>query len=175
MKERWMTIRDGFYEVSNLGRIRRTKRASGTQKGKILTPKRCVCGRGRKKYVYLKVALSIDGEITQPFVHTLVAEAFLGPKPLGTTVNHKDGNKMNNAWTNLEYVTAKENALHASRLGLLVHGEDHNQAKLTEQDVRDIRELSNSGVGLRELARQYKLNVSTIHAVVHRKTWKHVK
>lgn len=45
----------------------------------------------------------------EPSIHSLVAEVFLGPRPLGMTIDHRDGNKRHNAWTNLEYVTAAEN------------------------------------------------------------------
>ena len=172
--ERWKRIYDGVYEVSNLGKVRRITRASGTQEGKLLNPKQSVSGRGRKKYVYLKVALSHEGVIKQPFVHTLVAEAFLGPKPKGMFVNHKDGDTFNNSWRNLEYVTARDNALHASSLGLLVHGEDHAGAKVTEEDVREIRRLVDTGVTYREISGRYGINQSTIHAIVHRRTWKHI-
>lgn len=43
-------------------------------------------------------------------VHTLVAEAFLGPRPEGMVVHHKDGNRDNCHLSNLEYVTLAENA-----------------------------------------------------------------
>ncbi len=51
-------------------------------------------------------------------VHRLVAETFLGPRE-GRTVNHKDGNKRNNAVNNLEYLTAAENTTHAFQSGLV--------------------------------------------------------
>lgn len=46
-------------------------------------------------------------------VHQLVAAAFIGPKPKGKEVNHKDGNKKNNRADNLEYCTRSENILHS--------------------------------------------------------------
>ena len=57
------------------------------------------------------------------YVHLahLVAEAYLGKKPEGDwTVNHINGNKLNNRPTNLEYLTRTENIQHAVRLGLHV-------------------------------------------------------
>ena len=51
-------------------------------------------------------------------IHSIVAQAYLGDRPLGFHVNHKDGVKENNSVSNLEYVTPKENIRHAFRLGL---------------------------------------------------------
>ncbi|MFA6981739.1 MAG: NUMOD4 motif-containing HNH endonuclease [Patescibacteria group bacterium] len=44
-------------------------------------------------------------------IHTLVAEAFLGPRPEDRVVHHKDGNRDNSHIDNLEYVTVAENAV----------------------------------------------------------------
>jgi hypothetical protein len=52
-------------------------------------------------------------------VHNLVAETFIGKKPFGSQVNHKDGNKGNNTPENLEYISQKENLRHAFRTGLM--------------------------------------------------------
>lgn len=53
-------------------------------------------------------------------------------------------------------------------------GERHGSAKLTEQDVRDIRVLRGQGIGVRELARRYNVSHGTITLIASRKTWKHV-
>lgn len=54
--------------------------------------------------------------ITKVYVHRLVAEAFTDARD--ETVNHKDGNKLNNRFSNLEWVSYSENNSHAFRIGL---------------------------------------------------------
>lgn len=62
-------------------------------------------------------------------IHSLVAAAFLGPRPDGCDVNHIDGDKTNNAASNLEYVTRKENMQHAMATGLWTPSADHMNQK----------------------------------------------
>lgn len=63
---------------------------------------------------YLKVkVIDIDGVVWTVKVHALVAAAFIGERPEGLDVNHKDGDKTNNRACNLEYVTRSENVLHS--------------------------------------------------------------
>jgi hypothetical protein len=66
---------------------------------------------------YAYVGLYKAGKITKLKVHRLVAQAYLVAcdKP---HVNHKDGNKLNNCASNLEWVTPKENKIHAFKIGL---------------------------------------------------------
>lgn len=102
--------------------------------GKVLRP-------GRNSRGYMTVSL-YDGSTPKKaksfLVHRLVAEAYLGESDL--QINHKDGNKENNAISNLEYVTAKENSHHAIKtLGKTQVGECNSNAKLTAEQVEEIR------------------------------------
>lgn len=110
MGEVWKPIQgyEGFYDISNKGRVR--SYLSGTP----------VILKGFKGKHYLTVALRKGKSEIRTFnVHRLVAETFI-PNPEGKTqVNHIDGNKLNNSKDNLEWVTPKENAEHASKHGLL--------------------------------------------------------
>jgi hypothetical protein len=115
MTEEWRPVLRGWYEVSNLGRVRSVDRmtADGRRwKGKLL--KQCLDG-GK----YLMFCASINGKKSNPCTHVLVARAFLGPRPPGRVVNHKDGDNLYNASKNLEYVTQKKNQEHASAMGLM--------------------------------------------------------
>jgi hypothetical protein len=68
---------------------------------------------------YLSLVTVWSGRRRSVRVHVLVAEAFLGPRPPGMDINHKDAVKTNNRPENLEYVTHTENMRHAARMGLM--------------------------------------------------------
>ena len=107
MEEIWKEIKflDGKYEVSNRGRVRNAK----TKRLLKLSPSK----RG-----YLVFSCIVDGKHKLVNVHKCVAIEFV-PNPNNLPqVNHIDGNKTNPDATNLEWVTAKENNLHARRTGL---------------------------------------------------------
>lgn len=109
--EEWKDIQEyPGYQVSNEGRIRTfqkitktTKHGERKWKDRILKPK---IGRDHCQ----RVELWKDGKHKTILVHRLEAEAFLG-KPINDnmTVNHKDGNRLNNNIENLEWMTRKEN------------------------------------------------------------------
>lgn len=84
------------YDVFEDGRIRHSK------SGKFLKPYPNSKG-------YLRVSLSSHGKQRSVFVHKLVAEAFLGPRPPGYVVGHKDSNRANAHVKNLEYCTQSRN------------------------------------------------------------------
>lgn len=73
------------------------------------------------------------------YAHRLVFEAVNGPIPAGLCINHINGNKHDNHPKNLEVVTPSENMKHAWETGLAVRGEQHPSAKMTEQQVLEIR------------------------------------
>lgn len=105
--ESWKLVKEApRYSVSNLGRVR------SVVTGTILTPR--IGGSG-----YYNIYLRVKGR--RPInrrVHRLVADAFLAPDPSRDEVNHIDGDKLNNAASNLEWVTRSENIRHALALGL---------------------------------------------------------
>ena len=111
--EVWKNIKgyEGSYEISNFGRVRsHIKLGTPTY---YKTPILSTSG-------YYTVTLSKDGKtISSIGVHRLVAEAFIeNIDSTKTEVNHKDGNKLNNYYENLEWVTRKENNEHAIKTGL---------------------------------------------------------
>lgn len=134
--ENWVEIKNskGIYQVSNYGRVRSLDhyasngRTMVLYKGKILTPWKSTGG-------YLEVTLGRGVRL----VHRLVAEAFV-PNPNNCKqVNHKDENKENNIWTNLEWCDSKYNANYGSRNERCVEGRKNSGY------IKDICMLDDAG------------------------------
>lgn len=53
------------------------------------------------------------------YIHDIITSYFLGKKPAGMTVNHKNGDKSNNSIQNLEYMSSGDNTRHAFSMGLI--------------------------------------------------------
>lgn len=126
---------------------------------------------------YRRVKLTrLDGKRWCPGVHKLLALTFLNPPGPGQeTVNHIDGNKLNNALSNLEWATRSENVMHSYRIGLQVPiaGSRHYMAKLNEEKVSSIRRERAKGVLLETLAKRYGVTAALIGMICKRTIWKH--
>lgn len=168
--ERWKKI-PGFdsYKVSSLGRVKRVKQDKNGNRafvGKILKP--------QQAGDYLKHSLvDSSGTKKQVAVHVLVARAFLGPRPSRKEVNHKDTCKRNNKISNLEYRTKKQNMEHAVANGLTAKGERHGKARLTEEQVLEIRRAKRYSEA-RKLAKKFGVSIWAVEDIWYRKTWKHL-
>ena len=113
---------EGCYEVSDDGQVRSLARTVGARRrgtrlieGRILRPSTAR---------YPVVQLCRDGKRTHRSVHSLVALAFLGPRPEGYEVCHLDDIKTNNVLSNLRYGTPSSN-----HLDLVRNGRNHNSNK----------------------------------------------
>lgn len=138
MTEIWKDIEgyEGKYQVSNLGRLRSVdhyEQGSGWYsgkkliRGKILKPQ----SAGR----YLVIRQHHRPNIT---VHRAVAKAFVPGYFEGAEVNHKDENRMNNRWDNLEWVSHKDNMNYGTRTARV-------QEKMIEQRGVLVRQYDNEG------------------------------
>ena len=88
------------------------------------------------KHGYKTVALRCDNKNSTKLVHQLVAKTYI-PNPNGRkTINHIDGNKLNNNVDNLEWVSVKENTIHAYENGLM----GTNIFVILEDKITGIRE-----------------------------------
>lgn len=136
---------EGAYQASSLGRIRSVDHVtvqklprgvcSGVKhKGRVLTQRR----HNNTRVPYLVVDLKFRGKHERLLVHTLVAAAFLGERPVGYEVRHLDNDPQNNRATNLAYGTHVENMADTVSAGRHCH-------KLTPEQVAEIRVRISSG------------------------------
>lgn len=182
--ERWKYIpgTSGFYQVSDNGRLRSVDRTVTFKDGRVRKYK----GQMLRVYIqksrgYPQYIFTVNCELFQGDVHKLVAKAFVPNYKSLKYVNHKDGKKSNNHYSNLEWVTAKENTDHAIRTGLfdgkppLKQGEENGNSKLTLEAVVEIRKNYKPRVRtVQSFADKYGVSKPTIEKVLSRKIWAHV-
>lgn len=102
------TTHPGWYEIPGVPRYLANK------KGEILSVRNSVVTFGSFTGAYKRIHIQGLGYV---YVHKLVCLAFHGvPKPGFNYVNHKDGNKLNNAPANLEWVSPSENIYHSWKM-----------------------------------------------------------
>lgn len=147
--EVWADVKgfEGKYRISSIGRVRSVKRDI------ILRP-----GNSRG---YHNVTLSNGIAKKSTGVHRLVAQAFIPNPDNKPSVNHIDGNKINNSVGNLEWCTQAENLSHAFQ----VLGRTWHNAKLTQKQVEEIINLKGK-ISAAQIARDYGVHwtrVSQIH------------
>lgn len=166
--ENWKDIQgyEGVYEISDLGQIRSVDRLVINPKkgirrvaGRVLKPSIC------KGYYYL--ILCKEGKKKFSQIHILVASHYVPNPENKPEVNHKDGNKLNNAANNVEWCTKLENKIHAIIMGL-------TPTKLNENDVKDIRRL-HKHYTYKSLGKIFGVHCSTIKKIVNRKSWVHIQ
>ena len=111
MIEEWKDIKDyeNLYQVSNLGRVKSLKREIIYSDGRKHTYKEKILKPRKNKYGYLVVCLCNNGNRKEFFVHRLVALAFIPNPDNKPHIDHIDTNPLNNVYTNLHWVTPKEN------------------------------------------------------------------
>lgn len=156
--EIWKDIPDyeKQYQVSNYGRVRTLdriikngKKSTRLIKGQVLKIKKATNG-------YLLVHLNKEHKAKTVRVHRLVAMAFIPTSSFDLDVNHLDGDKHNNHFKNLEWVTRSENIKHAHKIGL------NKSHKLTVCQVLFIRW---SKIPQRKQAKMFGVDKKTIQNV----------
>lgn len=165
-QEEWRSIPDweGYYLISEYGKCKSVRR-SGTVGGVV---------KNATSKGYLRVLLSANGKRKPISIHRAVALAFV-PNPKNyPNVNHKDGNKKNNHYTNLEWCDHKMNALHATRVLKVGCGETNGRAKLTQREVDFIRymKLKFPTISAAEIAQFYNMSDVAILHIINFKNWK---
>lgn len=153
-----------MYSVSNKGRVCNEKRC------KFLKPS--VNSSNYKKVV-------LNGK--NLYVHRLVAEAFCDNPDNLCEVNHKDGNKWNNNYTNLEWVTKSENAQHAFDMGLRTisgytrYKVSKSAHRFTDDEIDEIRQMYYDGMSKQEIADKIGCCSSVICNILNGQTYREIE
>lgn len=154
--KRIIPIFGGAYEATEDGEIYSRKRKNR----RLLVGKVGTSG-------YRMVVITINKTKQYHNVHRLIAKAFIPNPDNCREVNHKDGNKLNNAPANLEWVTTRENQLHAMATGL------RPSLKLDFDKAREIRQLYATGEYTHiQLADKFGVKKTQIGYILQNKRWK---
>jgi hypothetical protein len=135
--EIWKNVKgfEGYYEVSNIGRVRRKKGKTIYKDGRVAFFPQTILKQSENKKGYFRVYLSKNSKKYTKTVHRIVAETFIPNPKNKKTVNHIDCNKKNNKIENLEWLTNKENMRHAFDNG--VFDERNKKAILNIKHMRE--------------------------------------
>lgn len=168
------------YEASSLGRVRvkdrviekrcflNSKKGSLVKqnyKGKILHP-------AKSDYLgHLTVIFGIGGKDCSMSVHRLVLLAFVGEPKDGQVCCHGNGIASDNRIENLRWDSQFENNQDRKKHGTYAQGSKHHMAKLTDEDILEIRK---SGMKFGDVAKQYGISKSQAHRICTRQSWAHI-
>ena len=112
----------------------------------------------------------LDGR--SQLLHKLIAEQYIANPENKAEVNHINGDKRDNRIENLEWTTPSENSQHAYDTGLASNaGEDNPRAKVTDEDVSDIRMFAKAGIKIRDIKKVYPLSHSSVYRIIKETTW----
>lgn len=154
---------DGQYEIYSDGRIYSHKRTRFL-KGSI-------DGKG-----YPIVILTFWGYQKRHRIGRLVGKHFVDGYKKGLRVAHIDGDKTNSDYKNIAWVTRSESQRRDFESGRVISrkGATHSRAKLTEEDVFDIRLRLKAGQTQKNIAAFYGVSQDAISSIKTRKAWKHI-
>jgi len=114
------------------------------------------------------------GKFTNISLHSLILEAFIGPRPKGMCARHcPDSDPTNNAITNLRWGTHGQNADDRDRDGNTARGLSNGNSKLSEEAVHEIREASGKGY-IQEMCRKFGVSRQVVWKIRTRRTWTHI-
>lgn len=151
---------DNRFEISQIGIIRNAKTKS--------IKSQYVSSTG-----YYMISISKNNKSKSFRVHRLLANNFIDNPNKLKEVNHKDGNKLNNSLTNLEWVSHFGNMQHAFNTGLVNNtGIKNGMAKLNQHKVADIKIMLQQGVSQYKIAQKYNVSRSAILKIHLNQTWK---
>lgn len=159
---------DGYYEASDLGRVRSISRQVAFGKNKTRTTESRILRPIAGTRGYPVVNLTRPGKRAQKFLHHVVLEAFLGERPDGTQACHNNGDRDDARLVNLRWDTPSSNHKDKRKHGTWQVGERANNVKLTEKIVLTIRA---KGLTAAQASREFGLSKTNAARIVNHKTW----
>jgi hypothetical protein len=135
--------------------------------GKIYNKKGKELGANIRNDGYKRIGTCFKGKSTSISVH-LVISIVGGLDVVDLTINHIDGNKLNNSMNNLESVTQSENSQHGVDAGLI------HTRKLPDGIVREIKIAMKKGVSKTELSKKYNITTRALRFMSNGVTYKGV-
>jgi len=163
----WMPVPGwgGRYEAHPTGKIRTVDGAVPV--GEINRPDGYVC-----------VRLTGGGQRSLVRLHRLIALVFIPNPENHSIVNHIDHNPRNNAASNLEWCTQRQNIAHARFFGRMAddywRGRRSPNASLSDEQVRMCRFLRTRGASFATIAKAVGTNKKTVFRIIHGETYSHV-
>lgn len=160
---------EGYYEISNLGRLKSVERIDCRgQRRKEMIKAPVLDSKGYHIYT-----LSKDKIKRTIKAHRLIASHFIPNPESKPFINHIDNNTVNNSLDNLEWCTAKENSEHCVNQGRKIgkRGSSSHFAKLTESQVLEIYHSEKS---VTQLAIDYNIVQSAVSNIKQHRRWKHI-
>jgi len=172
MQEEWRPVKgyEGLYEVSNKGRVKSLERYAMVRGGiRVVRERILKCGI-RSGYYY--VSFSKNSKLKSRDVHELVCKAFLGERPKGHDVCHRDGVKTNNCLENLRYDSKSNNVQDMKLNGTWRLRETSGNHKLTELQVQEIYLLlNNTKLTYDKIGEMYGVCKSNIYCINNGMSW----
>lgn len=169
--ERWRPVvgHRGAYEVSNRGQVRSLPRTMVRRNGNPYTARGVMLKPWAFEHGHLMVNIHHKGVQKGRYVHQLVLEAFVGPKPSGMGCRHLDGDPRNNRLSNLRWGTPKENSE-----DMIAHGRSTKKV-LSDEIILSIRqEYAEGFLSIGEIARKFNLSQTFASAVIRGKRSGHL-
>lgn len=124
---------------------------------------------------YLMTTITINGEKKGFGIHRLVAMTFIKSKRDVTVLqaNHKDGDKTNNCYWNLEWVTQLQNIRHAWKTGLhpVYYGDKSSHHKFTSKDIEEVCKLIEKNKSFREIEAMTNVSYHMIKKIFKKNNW----
>jgi hypothetical protein len=132
-------------------------------------------GSDKRKYYYIDLHVNKNVRFKSKLIHRLIWTAFNGSIPDGLEINHKDGDKSNNALSNLELETRSGNCKHSFELGLQNNtGINNPSCKINEEIAMTIINRIGSGDRLVDISKSMDVSINIVKDISRNKTWKHL-